>query len=82
MKGSQNFRDLQSKKKEVEDAEWVVSQPCHICKKTGLKGGYGTTTLTDVVLWSCSAACEKEMVKLRKEYYASPTRVSNECPKG
>ena len=63
MKGGQNFRDLQQKKKEVEDAEWVVSQPCLVCGKTGLKGAYGHHGTG----WTCSAACE--VVEVAKPKY-------------
>lgn len=63
MKGGQNLRDLQQKKKDEEG--WVKEQPCHICKKM-LKGAYGHTTLLCGLIWSCSATCEKVVQSLRQ----------------
>ncbi len=68
MKGGQNLRDLQQKRKEEEG--WVREQPCHICKKV-LRGAYGHTNLAQGVVWSCSGTCEKEVQRERKAYYAS-----------
>lgn len=69
MKGSISFADFKAKRKPepVEDT-WVRPMPCHICG-TMLKGAYGHTTLSEVVVWSCSKSCEQEVHKLKlKEY--------------
>lgn len=55
MKGGQNLRDLQQKKKAETDAEWVPSQPCMICGKAGLKGAYGNYGDG----WTCGKVCSE-----------------------
>lgn len=71
MKNGQNLREMQQKKKESEEEQWVKPQPCHICGKE-LKGAYGFTNLAVGVVWSCSGQCEKQVAQLRKEFYAGP----------
>lgn len=55
MKGGQNFRDLQDKKKKVEEEQWVKPQPCVICGKV-IPGAYGHHGDAG---WTCSASCER-----------------------
>ena len=55
MKGSQNFREIQQKKKATEDAEWVKPQACVICKKV-IGGAYANHGEAG---WTCSATCMK-----------------------
>lgn len=66
MKGGQNLRDLQSKKQEKEDAQWVKPQPCIICQKV-VCGYYGSWEEG----WTCNSACEK--VQAAKPRYPGHT---------
>lgn len=70
MKGGQNLRDLQQRRKDTEEEAWVPSQPCYICQKM-LPGAYGHTTLGERVVWSCSGVCETKVQQLRKEFYGA-----------
>lgn len=54
MKGGQNLRDLQAKKKE-EDG-WVVPQNCIICNKR-IGGAYANHGEAG---WTCSATCMRQ----------------------
>jgi hypothetical protein len=62
MKGGQNFREMQSKKKEKEDAQWIHQPICCVCgrKCEGYYGRWGDSG-------SCNSACEK--VQLAKPRY-------------
>ena len=55
MKGGQNLRDMQQKKKDQEETQWVASQPCVICKKV-IGGAYANHGDAG---WTCSATCMK-----------------------
>lgn len=54
--------------KAEEEKPWVTPQSCHVCGKV-IAGAYGHTTLGDRVVWSCSASCEREVARQRKEYF-------------
>lgn len=54
--------------KAEEEKPWVTPQSCHVCGKV-IAGAYGHTTLGDRVVWSCSASCEREVARQRKEFY-------------
>lgn len=54
MKNGQNLRDLQQKKKEQEDEQYVKPQNCLVCNKT-IPGAYAHHGHG----WTCSATCMK-----------------------
>lgn len=61
MKGGQNFRDMQQKKQEKEEAQWVKPQPCLICGKT-IEGAYAQHQDG----WTCCGKCMREQDKRTK----------------
>jgi len=65
MKGGQSLNHLQQKKKEQEEADWILKQNCHICQKP-LSGPYGRTTLNCGTVWSCSKTHELEIQQIKK----------------
>lgn len=54
MKNGQNLRELQQKKQEKEEAQWVPSQNCLICGKT-IEGAYAQHADG----WTCCSKCMK-----------------------
>lgn len=83
MKGGQNLRELQQQRKDKEESDWVASRPCHVCKKV-ITGAYGWTLLQCGYVWSCSASCEREVARQRKEMFnvASVQRASGQETQG
>jgi hypothetical protein len=55
MKGGQNFREMQQKKQEAEEKQWVKPQACIVCKKV-IGGAYANHGDAG---WTCSATCMK-----------------------
>ena len=66
MKGGQNFRDIQQKKKEQVLEDWIHQPICCICNRKceGYHGRWGDSG-------SCDSACEK--VQAAKEKYPGHT---------
>lgn len=58
MRNGQNLRDLQQKKKEQEEKQWVPSQDCLICGKT-IEGAYAQHADG----WTCCGKCMREQDK-------------------
>ena len=61
MKNGQNLRELQQKKQEKEDAQWVKPQPCLICGKV-IEGAYAQHPDG----WTCCSKCMREQDKRPK----------------
>jgi hypothetical protein len=66
MKGGQNFRDIQQKKKDQVQEDWIHQPICCICKRKceGYHGRWGDSG-------SCNATCEA--VQAAKEKYPGHT---------
>lgn len=54
MKGGVNLRELQQKRKEKEDDDWVQPKPCCQCGKV-VAGPYGRDSQDT---WTCNSKCE------------------------
>ena len=59
MKNGQNFRDLQTKKKEMTDEAWIHQPVCMVCKKE-MQGYYARFGESGV----CNSACMKVQDKV------------------
>lgn len=61
------LHELQQKRREKEEEQWVKPQPCMICAKE-IQGAYGHW---GTLGWTCSAACERKQAT--KEKYPGHT---------
>ena len=61
MKGGQNLRDLQSKKKALVEEDWIHQPICCVCKRKceGYHGRWGESG-------TCNATCEKKQAAKEK----------------